>query len=370
MTPPPIEAPGVRLRAFGPDDVADIVAGCSDPLTQRFIDGLPNPYTEADARHWVAESAPAAFTSGGAAYAVTDPATDRLLGTVGLSHPVPARGQAEIGYWVAPWARGRGVATAATRALAEHAFAAGTARLELLTHVENAASQRVALAAGFRPEGVRRRAAPVRGGGRRDLMVWARLADDPPGPAERPLPDLPGGRLTDGVIVLRRLGPRDADQTYLLHTDPAVVQTRVPPVSATRDEVDQRCRGAESQWLVGTAAAMTILDGSSGAFVGNCMLHYDQPASRQAMIGYSLLPGWRGHGYATRAVRLLARWGFDRVGLARLWAGTLPENAASQRVLEKAGFRREGLLRGRLPGTAGDRADSTIFGLLPTDLTD
>ncbi|MDG4793162.1 GNAT family N-acetyltransferase [Micromonospora sp. WMMD1082] len=366
--PPAIEAYGVRLRPFRLGDVGDIAAGCADPLTQRFIDSLPSPYTEADARWWVTEGAPAAVAGGGAAYAIADPATDRLLGTVGLSHPVPQRGQAEIGYWVAPWARGRGVATAATRSLAAHAFATGTARLELLTHVENAASQRVALATGFRPEGVRRAAAPLRDGGRRDLTVWVRLVDDPPGPSTRPLPDLPGGRLTDGVIMLRRLGPEDGDETYRLHIDPEVVQSRVPPVPAARDEVDRRCRAAEGQWLVGTAAAMTVLDAASGDFVGNCTLIYDQPATGQAMLGYSLLPRWRGRGYATRTVTLLARWGFDHVGLSRLWAGTLPENVASQRVLQKAGFRREGLLRGRLPGAAGTRADSTVYGLLPKDL--
>jgi RimJ/RimL family protein N-acetyltransferase len=364
-----IEAHGVRLRRFRSDDVSDIVAGCADPLTRRFIDGLPAPYTEVDARWWVTQGAPAAFAVGGAAYAVADPATDRLLGTVGLSNPVPQRGQAELGYWVAPWARRRGVATAATRALAGHAFAAGTARLELLTHVENTASQRVALAAGFRPEGVRRSASPDRRTGRRDLTVWVRLADDPPGPSERPLPDLPGSRLTDGVVVLRRLGPDDVEETYRLHRDPEVVASRVPPEAPGRDEVERRCRAAESQWLVGTAAAMALLDAASGEFVGNCTLIYDQPASGQAMLGYSLLPRWRGRGHATRAVRLLARWGFDQVGLARLWAGTLPGNVASQRVLEKAGFRREGLLRGRLPGTAGSRADSTVYGLLSTDPT-
>ncbi|MEV2240088.1 GNAT family N-acetyltransferase [Micromonospora sp. NPDC049891] len=364
-----IEAHGVCLRPFHLGDVDDVAAGCADPLVQRFLDGLPDPYTEADARWWITEGAPAAFAGGGAAYAVVDPVTDRLLGTVGLNNPVPQRGQAEIGYWVAPWARGRGVATAATRALSEHVFASGTIRLELLTRVENAASQRVALAAGFRPEGVRRSATPARDGGRRDLLVWVRLADDPPGPAERPLPDLPDGRLTDGVIVLRRLGPDDVEQTYRLHSDPEVVASRVPPGAPPLAEVERRCLGAESQWLVGTAAAMTILDAASGDFVGNCTLVHDQPASGQAMLGYSLLPRWRRRGYATRAVRLVTRWGFDHIGLSRLWAGTLPSNLASQRVLEKAGFKREGLLRGRLPGAAGSRADSTVYGLLPTDPT-
>ncbi|GIJ19710.1 GNAT family N-acetyltransferase [Micromonospora lutea] len=370
MTPETIEAHGVRLRPFRPDDADDVTAGCADPLTQRFLDGLPSPYTIADGHRWITEGAPAAFAGGGAAYAVADPASDRLLGTVGLSHPVPQRGQAEIGYWVAPWARRRGVATAATRALAEHAFATGIARLELVTDVGNAASQRVALAAGFRPEGVRRSASPARGGGRRDLTVWVRLADDPPGRWQRPLPDLPGGRLTDGVVVLRRLGPEDVDETYRLHTEPSVVATRVPPEPPTRDWAERRCHDAESHWLTGIAAAVTILDAASGGFVGGCALLPDRLDTGQAMLGYSLLPQWRGHGYATRAVGLLARWGFDQVGLARLWAGTLPGNVASQRVLERSGFRREGLLRGQLPGAAGNRADSTVYGLLPADLTD
>ncbi|WP_341719143.1 GNAT family N-acetyltransferase [Micromonospora sp. FIMYZ51] len=362
-----IQGEGLRLRPFRLADIADITAGCADPLTQRFLDGLPYPYTEADARWWVTEGAPAAFAGGGAAYAVADPETDRLLGTVGLSNPVAQRGQAEIGYWVAPWARGRGLATAATRALAGHAFATGIVRLELLTSVENVASQRVALAAGFHPEGVRRSASAVRGGGRRDLTVWVRLADDPPGPVPRPLPDLPGGRLTDGVVALRALGPDDVDAMYRLHTGAEVVASRVPPEPPTRETMEQHCRNAPNQWLVARSATMVILDAASGTVAGNCMLLLDQPAN-QGMIGYSLFPQWRGRGLATRTVRLLVGWGFRHVGLARLWAGTLPENVASQRVLERAGFRREGLLRGRLPGGAGVRADSTVFGLLPGDL--
>ena len=77
---------------------------------------------------------------------------------------VPVRQQAEIGYWVAPWARRRGVATAAVRAMSGWAFAnAGVVRLELLTDWANVGSQRVALAAGFQREGVRRSAASDRG---------------------------------------------------------------------------------------------------------------------------------------------------------------------------------------------------------------
>jgi len=367
VTPKTIEAYGVRLRPFRLADVADTAAACADPVTQRGISGLPDPYTEESARWWITEGAPAAWAGGGAAYAIAEPATDRLIGGIGLSQPVPARGQWEIGYWVAPWARGRGVATAATRALAERVFAAGCARLELLTDQENTASQRVALAAGFRHEGVRRAANPGRDGGRKDLVAWVRLADDPPGPVDRPLPDLPDGRLTDGVVTLRRVAPGDADALHRLHTLPEVVANRVPPVPPTWESIERRCRLAESHWLAGRSADLAILDTASGTTAGGCALVYDEPATGQAMLGCSMLPEARSRGLTTRAMRLVAGWAFD-IGLARLWAGTRPENVAAQRVLEKIGFRREGLLRGRLPGPDGTRTDSVLFGLLASDL--
>ncbi|RKN38077.1 GNAT family N-acetyltransferase [Micromonospora endolithica] len=364
-----IETHGVRLRPYLITDAADAAAGCDDPLTSRFLPGLPSPYTEADARWWITEGAPAVWAGGGAAYAIADPDTDRLLGGAGLSQVVPFRSQAEVGYWVAPWARGRGVATAATRALAGHAFATGTARLELLTHPENTASQRVALAAGFRHEGVRRAAGPTRTGERADLIAWVRLADDPPGPARRVLPDLPDGRLTDGVVTLRPLRGDDAGTMFRLHTRPEVVANQPPPVPPTREAITRRCALSGSAWLTGSIARLLILDTATGEPAGSCGLSVTEPAAfGEGMVGYALLPDWRGRGYATRALRLLAGWAFGPVGMARLVAGTLPGNVASHRVLENVGFRREGLLTGRLPGLDGTRTDDLAFGLVPGEL--
>ncbi|SCL19309.1 GNAT family N-acetyltransferase [Micromonospora inyonensis] len=365
-----IEGDGVRLRPYRDTDVADITAGCDDPLTQRFLPALPSPYTEATARWWVDEAAPAVWADGGMAYAVADPDSDRLLGAVGIDRLVPMRRQAEIGYWTAPWARGRGVATAAVRALTGHAFATGLVRLELFTHGENAASQRVALAAGYRHEGVRRAASPQRGGGRCDSIAWVRLADDPPGPAPRLLPDLPPDGLTDGVVALRPTGPDDVDLMYRLHTRPEVVANRVPPETPTRPEVERRCRMAASNWLVGTVADLVVVDVATGEAGGGLALRYDEPLIRQAMLGASMLPEWRGRGLLTRGVRLMVDWAFDTAGVARLWAGCRPENVAPQRVLEEAGFRREGIQRGRLPGPDGTRVDSVLYALLPTDRPD
>ncbi|MBQ1074664.1 GNAT family N-acetyltransferase [Micromonospora sp. C31] len=368
MTPEVIEADGVRLRQFRPGDAADLAAGCGDPVNLRFNPGMPQPYTEADARWWIAEGAPAAWAAGGAAYAIADPTTDRLAGGAGIGQVVTPRRQAEVGYWVAPWARRRGIATAATRALADSALRHGFHRLELLTHAENPASQRVALAAGFRHEGVRRAAGQLRGGGRADLLAWVRLADDPPGPAHRPLPDLPEGRLTDGVVTLRRLGPDDVDLMFRLHSLPEVVANQAPPVPPARASIERRCLLAESAWLTGAIARLLILDAVTGEPAGSCGLSISDPEAGEGSVGYALLPERRGRGLATAAVRLLAGWAFGPAGLARLVAGTVPDNTASHGVLERVGFRREGLLRGRLPGLSGTRLDDLVFGLLPDEL--
>ena len=84
-----------------------------------------------------------------------------------------------------------------------------------------------------------------------------------------------------------------------------------------------------------------------------------------AEVGYWLRREARGHGAATTAVRLVAGWAFGELGIGRLNLQTAPENLASQRVAERAGFTREGLLRAWLP-TATGRRDSVMFSLLPT----
>ncbi len=151
-----ISGSGIRLRAYRPDDAEAVAAGYDDPLSHRFLPPLPSPFTLAHAERFLSEGVASIFAEGGSVYAIADPETDELLGGIGFDKVVPSRGQAEIGYWVGPWARGRGVATAAVRALSGHALTSGLDRLELLTHWDNSASQRVALAAGYQREGVRR----------------------------------------------------------------------------------------------------------------------------------------------------------------------------------------------------------------------
>ena len=370
MTGTEIHGDGVRLRAYRPDDAEAVALGYDDPLSHRFLPPLPSPFTLGHAERFLAEGVAAVFADGGAVYAIADPETDELLGGIGFDRVITQRRHAEIGYWVGPWARGRGVATAAARALSAHALGTGLERLELLTHWENAASQRVALAAGYQREGVRRGALPGRTGGRDDLIAFARLATDSGEPLPRLLPDLPGGELSDGVVTLRPLGPDDAGFLAGLRTLPDVVATSVPATRPTPEEVRRRCTRVQSHWLAGTRADLVIVDAADGRPAGEIGLFYQEPTTNQAMIGYSMLPAFRGRGFTTRAAQLVALWAFAETDIARLIAGVNPDNKASQRVLEKAGFKREAYLRSRLPGPGGVREDDVQFVLLAEDLLD
>ena len=111
------------------------------------------------------------------ALAIVD-ADDRVLGALGMSNFDWADMKGEIGYWMAPEARRRGIGARATRLLAEWAVTTlGLERLELLANPRNEASQRLAERAGFTREGVLRKYRR-RHGVREDLVMYSLLAED------------------------------------------------------------------------------------------------------------------------------------------------------------------------------------------------
>jgi RimJ/RimL family protein N-acetyltransferase len=85
-------------------------------------------------------------------------------------------------------------------------------------------------------------------------------------------------------------------------------------------------------------------------------------------IGYWVAARARGRGVCTRALRLLSRYALDQLQLQRLELITDPDNVASQRVAQKVGFHREGVLRAHLRHPDGRIRDSVMFSLLPGEL--
>jgi RimJ/RimL family protein N-acetyltransferase len=109
-----------------------------------------------------------------------------------------------------------------------------------------------------------------------------------------------------------------------------------------------------------------IADASTGEVVGSIDMHISR--LQTGHVGYWVAAQARGRGVAPDALRTLSRWAFESLGLGRVELVTDPENIASQRVAEKAGFQREGVLRSMLLNRDGSRRDGVIFSLLPEDL--
>ena len=102
-------------------------------------------------------------------------------------------------------------------------------------------------------------------------------------------------------------------------------------------------------------------DGSKIGFVAHFyVLH---PAGRQLEIGYSLVPSERGKGYCSEAVKIMVDYLFLSKETMRIQAQTDPRNVASQKVLEKVGFKKEGTLRKNF-FMRGEWRDAYVYGIL------
>lgn len=177
LEPVEIRADGYLLRPPSLREAEDVLAMAQDSEI-RMWNGLTRVTDEDTARAWCRRWA---TWNGGtlAQWSVLDPAGTRLLGTISLSDIDTRNSSAEIGYRVAPWARGRGVGTAALRSVADWGFGTlGLTRLQLMHGLENRASCRVAQKGGFVLEGTLRSSYRYGDGELHDEHVHARVATD------------------------------------------------------------------------------------------------------------------------------------------------------------------------------------------------
>ena len=96
---------------------------------------------------------------------------------------------------------------------------------------------------------------------------------------------------------------------------------------------------------------------------------FHSPRGPHFVIGYKLLPGERNKGYCTEAVKILVDYLFLAKNIVRIQAETNPRNLASQKVLEKAGFKREGVIR-RSTFVRGKWEDGALYSLLREEWKD
>lgn len=183
---PTLRGDGVLLRRWRDLDADAVVEGCTDPVTRLWLGGLPDPYTRETALAYIASREDGHATGRGVHWAVAlddDSAAAGSFSLMGIDDG-HGPGSAEVGYWVAPSARGRGVATQAVRLMISHAFAPtsgsglGLRRLVLAHAAGNEASRKAAVRNRFTAYGVERAAERLGDGTLADLHWYELLAAD------------------------------------------------------------------------------------------------------------------------------------------------------------------------------------------------
>jgi RimJ/RimL family protein N-acetyltransferase len=178
-----------------------------------------------------------------------------------------------------------------------------------------------------------------------------------------------GVRLASARVVLRPYQPGDEHALY------EAARESVAEVGAWLSWCHPDYRLEEARgwvehcaraWQQGTEYEFATTRKSDGRFLGGCGLNHIDRVNRVANLGYWVRTSQTRRGVATAAALLLMQFGFGELKLNRIEVIAATGNVASQRVAEKIGATREGILRNRL--AVHDRVfDAVIFSLLPQD---
>ncbi|MCK4299633.1 MAG: GNAT family N-acetyltransferase [Planctomycetes bacterium] len=165
-------------------------------------------------------------------------------------------------------------------------------------------------------------------------------------------------------LILREVREDDWGAVHRYASDPEVCRFMAwgpNTVEETKAHVQRSLRASKDRPRLSFTLALTLREG--GDVIGCCSLVVSSAEHREGHIGYSLIQQYWGQGYATEAGRLLVKFGFQRLGLHRIFATCDPENRASARVLEKAGMQLEGRMRSHR-FVKGRWRDSLLYAIL------
>jgi RimJ/RimL family protein N-acetyltransferase len=178
---------------------------------------------------------------------------------------------------------------------------------------------------------------------------------------------VPPDGIRAGDVVLRFPVLADVDALLPAFADPELREAGNLPAFG-RDELAASLADLPGLAETGRLLPLVAVDAASGGVVGAGILHHLDVERKIVEIGYFVLPAARRRGFATTIARTLGEHAFS-LGVERVAAYVNLDNTASERVLERAGFTREGVVRA-MPKPDGRRVDKTLFSLLPGDLPD
>jgi len=357
----------VTLRAHTVDDLRPVYDVCQDPEMQRWTT-IPVPYEWQHAEQYLTEFVPAGWRAGNSwAWAIEY--QGRYAGTLDLR---PQDGNiGEVGFAVAPWARGNGVMTRALKLAVSHSFEQGWDRVTWRAYVGNWGSRRVAWKCGFRnlvtiPDG------GVARGVRKDEWVASIARDDEPEPQ--------GHWWTAPLIETDRVRLRAFRSTDAKRVAEACDDDRTQgwlaglPKPYQLEDAEAFIESRQDNLATGEGVSWAIADPDTDDLLG-CVSVFDlknRIDKTMGEIGYWAHPDARGRGVMSAAVRAAIGHAFTPVedgglGRRRLVLFAAEGNTASQRVAEVNGFTRTGLERAASPARDGSFRNLHCFDLLKTD---
>jgi ribosomal-protein-serine acetyltransferase len=176
--------------------------------------------------------------------------------------------------------------------------------------------------------------------------------------------------LIEGPLLIRPYRAEDASALY------EAVRESISEVSVWLPWCHKNYSIEESREFIGSREIASqggewysfgIFETDGGSFLGGVGINFINRVHQMANLGYWVRTSAAGRGVATAATRMAARFGFEQLGLRRIEIVAAVDNVPSQRVAEKAGARREGILRNRLL-IRGESVDAVLFSLLQEDL--
>ena len=170
----------------------------------------------------------------------------------------------------------------------------------------------------------------------------------------------------DGV-VLRPFDAGDVAMLQDLASDPYVPLIGSLPAHASEQQALEFIERQHSRWTTGVGYSFCVADLVDGRALGTAGLWLGDLAQGRASAGYTVAPGDRGSGVASRALRALTTFGWTLPELFRIELYVEPWNTGSIRTAEAVGYVREGLLRSHQP-VGGRRVDMLLYAALRPDL--
>ena len=173
--------------------------------------------------------------------------------------------------------------------------------------------------------------------------------------------------LTYGTLTLRPSRESDIESIYQACQDPLISHFTTVPANYTLEHAQSFVRQLDPEGLQSKREIRFIIESNQGAtpdLAGVISFHSPNFNNKVAEIGYWIAKEHRGKSIGTTAVKVLTNFGFETMGWNRIEAMIDHDNEASKKVVTRAGYEHEGLLRQRVIRANGDVIDMDLFAVL------